>query len=190
MSNHARHLKRGGCHGPTNVALLGNPLDFFHEDHLREREICTTLDRIVATEKPDADDVIQALAFLREELPLHLEDEEQDLFPLLKRRCEREDEIERAIARLTRDHEHANEDTPVVVEILGRLETSQKLLSKDERAKLVDYAAHARRHLILENAIILPFAKLRLTKTDLETLTLRMMQRRGLDRLEETKHAE
>jgi hemerythrin-like domain-containing protein len=58
------------------------------------------------------------------------------------------------------------------------------------RTRLARFAGHARRHLILENAIILPFARLRLTRHDLETLRLRMMQRRGLDRLMETVHAE
>ena len=190
MNTLSHDLKRGDCHEPTDLALLGNPLDFFHEDHLREREICATLDRISAAGKPDAEDVIRALSFLREELPLHLDDEEQDLFPLLRRRCELEDDIDTAIARLTVDHRHADEDTPVVVGILSRLEAGQDSLSGNEREILVRYAAHARRHLILENAIILPFAKLRLTRSDLDTLTLRMMQRRGLDRLKETEHAE
>jgi len=190
MINHVGEPKRGNCLEPTDITLLGNPLDFFYEDHLREREICATLDKIAASESPNAEDLFRALSFLREELPLHREDEEQDLFPLLRRRCELEDEIDKAIARLSADHLHSEEDAPVVADILAGLETGQESLSDDERTTLTRYAAHVRRHLILENAIILPFAKLRLTKRDLATLTLRMMQRRGLDRLTETAEAE
>lgn len=190
MDNDARDLKRGDCRSPTNPALLGNPLDFIHEDHLREREICAQIDALAGARTPEADAVARILGFLRTELPLHLEDEEEDLFPLLRRRCEPEDEIDKAIERLVSDHRHAGEDTPQVVADLERLGSGESELSEDMRTRLVNFAAHARRHLILENAIILPLARLRLTDHDLETLRLRMMQRRGLDRLTETADAE
>lgn len=190
MVNHIPNQKRGDCLTPTTLDLLGNPLDFIHEDHLREREICAMIDRIVDAEDPDRDQARLILSFLREELPLHLEDEEQDLFPLLRRRCETEDEIDKAIQRLETDHRHADEDTPGVIAILAALEAGERQPSDDDQSVLVRYAGHARRHLILENAIILPFAKLRLTEGDLGTLRLRMMQRRGLDRLMETSDAE
>ena len=62
-------------------------------------------------------------------------------------------------------------------------------LSPDERERVVAYVGHTRNHLIFENAIILPFARLRLTDSDLHTLSLRMRQRRGLGRPTETTHA-
>ena len=181
MRNHPPTLKRGDCLQPTDLALLGTPLEFIHEDHLREREICATLDRIAAAPSPDPGDVACAAKFLQDELPLHLQDEEEDLFPLLKRRCEPEDEIGKVIDRLLKDHGHAHVDTPAVLVILSGLKQDDSGFGPEERAILGDYTAHARHHLILENAIILPFARLRLTKSDLETLTLRMGQRRQTD---------
>lgn len=175
---------------PTDRALLGNPLEFIHADHLREREICAMLDRIAGAEFPDRDEVSRVLGYLREELPLHVADEDEDMFPLLRRRCAPEDEIDKAIMRLSADHRRDGKQTPEVIAILEESESGERGLSDEARSTLVGYAALARNHLILENAIILPFARLRLTEHDLETLRLRMLQRRGLDRLRETPHAE
>ena len=183
MNIHPRDLKRGNCLNPTTPQLLGNPLDFIHEDHLRERQICTILDRIATDAVPDRDDLEHVLEYLARELSLHLADEEEDLFPLLRRACEPEDEIGRVIERLTSDHDHAAEDTPCVIADLDALLSSGGAPDKETQARLRSFAAQARRHLILENAIILPFARLRLTGRDLESLCLRMMQRRGIDRL-------
>ncbi len=190
MTKHARDLKRGECLGPTDLKLLGNPLEFIHEDHLREREICSKMDILAQSEAPDPNVADQVLAFLINELPLHLEDEKEDLFPLLKRRCEAEDEIDKAIRRLSSDHDHADEQAPIILEILLRISSGDQGISDEDLATLTRFASQARRHLILENAIILPFARLRLTKGDLETLRLRMMQRRGCDPLMETEDAE
>jgi len=175
---------------PPGVTRLGNPLDFIHDDHMREREICTMIDRLVAVGDPERDQANLVLSFLRKQLPLHLEDEEQDLFPLLRRRCKPEDEIDLALKRLATDHVKADDRTPEVVAILERLEDGDRDIGEPARSAMADYALHARHHLILEDAIILPFARLRLTAGDLETLLRRMLARRGLDRLMEARDAE
>lgn len=190
MTGPVQDLKRGECRFPTNPELLRDPLGFIQEDHLRERQICAWLDILADAERPDVDAGFCILEFLRVELPLHLEDEEQDLFPLLRRRCDAEDDIGRAIARLATDHCHAGEDTPLVIHDLERLVSAGGEFTGGMRARFRSYASHARRHLILENAIILPFARLRLTASDLETLRLRMMQRRGIERLEDVRDAD
>lgn len=174
---------RSDCLTPTDPALLGNPLDFIQDDHLREREICVMIDWVATADASDLDLAEHILSFLRNELPQHLADEEEDLFPLLRRRCEPDDEIDRAIRRLSTDHAHASADTPHVVTILDRLTCEGTGLSALSRKTLAQYATHSRHHLILENAIILPFARLRLINSDLDTLRLRMLQRRGLDRV-------
>ena len=53
-------------------------------------------------------------------------------------------------------------------------------LTATERAGLAKFAAHMRRHLVAENAILLPIARARLTRADLKLLTKRMRSRRGL----------
>ncbi|MCI2399615.1 hemerythrin domain-containing protein [Aliiroseovarius subalbicans] len=172
----------------ANLRELGNPLEFLYLDHLQEREICAVLDRISNALAVDPDDVSDVLAFLREVLPFHLADEEEDLFPLLRKRCEAEDEIDKAIHRLLSDHSHAAEDTPDVITILERHAAGGCELEEGERMALKQYASHARRHLVLENAIILPIAKLRLNEEDLDRLRHGMLERRGLGRLWDSPH--
>lgn len=190
MGKHIRHPNRRDGLKPTAAALLDKPLEFIHENHLREREICASIDQIAQGDVVSVRVVKDVLSFLTKELPLHLMDEEEDLFPLLKRRCAPEDDIGKIIARLHRDHAHADEDTPEIVALLESLVEKPRLLEGTETGALAAYASHARRHLILENAIILPFARLRLTERDLETLTIRMCQRRDIKSLRETRHAQ
>jgi hemerythrin-like domain-containing protein len=45
---------------------------------------------------------------------------------------------------------------------------------------MMDFAHHARRHLILENAVILPIARARLTEADLNAMKRHMLERRSL----------
>jgi hemerythrin-like domain-containing protein len=190
MNTRARDLNGGDCLSPTTLLRPGNPLDFIHWDHLRERQICGVLDRIATDAAPDRDDLEHVREYLARELPLHLEDEEEDLFPLLRQACEPEDEIGKAIERLTADHHHAAEDTPRLLADLDALLSWGGAPDKEMRDRFRRFAAQARRHLILENAIILPFARLRLTGRDLESLCLGMAQRRGLDRLPQLNTAD
>ncbi len=178
MGKDARHLNRED-----------DPLDFIHEDHLREREICASIDKIAEGSLVPMKVVKEVISFLTVQLPLHLMDEEEDLFPLFKRRCLPEDNIAKIISRLHRDHAHAGEDTPKIVTLLKTLIAGPRALERAAMSMLAAYAGHARRHLILENAIILPFARRRLTKGDLETLYIRMCQRRGISSLKDARYA-
>ncbi len=183
MTIPARDTGRGECLAPTAPRLLGNPLGFIHEDHLRARALCAEMDRIAAAPSPDPAAAARVAEFLTQELPLHLADEESDLFPLLRRRCPPDDEIAGVLHRLHADHAQMRTDRRKVVIGLHALADAGVVPDADTRTALGAYANRARRHLILENAIILPFARLRLIASDHDTLRLRMMQRRGLDRL-------
>jgi len=183
MGKQVRPQNRTKNLAPRAAALLGKPLEFIDEVHLRERQICALIDDIANGAIAEAESIATILSFLSHELPLHLRDEEEDLFPLLQRRCEKEDEIEKVIEKLHSDHAHAGEDTPIIVALLETLKAEMRAPDEREQDLLFAYASHSRRHLILENAIILPFARLRLTGKDLETLAKRMCQRRGLNNL-------
>lgn len=162
---------------------FANPLDFIAEDHLAEREICALMDDVAASAAADVETCDRIIAFLKYQLPAHLEDEEQDLFPMLRRRCDPEDEIDKALDRLQNDHRHAGVDTPVVIALLAAAAVRQTEINAAGRTILADYARNARRHLIFENAIILPLARLRLRTSDLNRMRRNMLKRRGLDRL-------
>ena len=122
-----------------------------------------------------------ALAHLVHEAPAHALDEEDDLFPLLRRRALPEDDLEATLIRLDGDHEHGRHLAETAKPILAEMARDGCASVGDRRAMLTRLAGHERRHLIVENAIILPLAAARLTPSDLRTLALRMAARRGYD---------
>lgn len=182
--------RRGSGDTPTSPSLLANPLEFISEDHLRERQICGVIDTLAAAPSLDRQTALTVLRFLNEELNVHLRDEAEDLFPLLKRRCTDEDSIERAIGRIKADQDEAIRLLPEVRAVLaGSLDTGLGL-TPEGRAALVRFAGHVRRHLVAENAILLPIARARLTRADLRILSKHMRSRRGLPEALEIPDAE
>ena len=69
--------------------------------------------------------------------------------------------------------------------VLGLLAASAPaaMTSSSFRQALRDLARVTRRHLILENAVLLPLARVRLTDADLVALRQAMLRRRGLQDL-------
>ena len=182
-------LRRSG-EKPTSPSLLGNPLDFISEDHLRERQVCAVIDGLATADAFNRKAATAVLRFLNEELNVHLRDEAEDLFPLLARRCTDEDAIEGVIDRIRADQEEAMRLLPEVRAMLaGCLDMGGELSAK-ERGVLSRFAGHVRRHLVAENAILLPIARVRLTRADLRILSKHMRSRRGLPDLPETTDAE
>ena len=183
-------VRRGSGEAPTPPNLLGRPLDFISEDHLRERQICAVIDGLAMAASLDRQTALTVLRFLNEELNVHLRDEAEDLFPLLAKRCTAEDCIESAINRIKLDQNEALRLLPEVrAALAGCLDTGSDL-SAEGRTVLIRFAGHVRRHLVAENAILLPIARARLTRADLRTLSKHMRTRRGLPELAETTDAE
>lgn len=173
--------RRGDGSTPVDTALIVDPLEFLLEEHVRQRRICAYLDALATPGGGDRRIAADALAHLTDEVPAHTLDEEDDLFPLLRRRAAPEDEVDATLARLDRDHALGRELAETAKLILDRMATLGCASVGPERAMLADLAGHERRHLIVENAIILPLARTRLTPGDLRTLSLRMAARRGID---------
>ncbi|MCB2076099.1 MAG: hemerythrin domain-containing protein, partial [Novosphingobium sp.] len=114
---------------------------------------------------------------------LHVLDEEEDLFPLLRRRTELEDRIDDTLEVLCQEHDADRRDAHDIVEGLSALAErgAARPLKVAFRKLLRRFAANERRHLTVENAIVLPLARARLTADDLRNLGRRMAARRGLD---------
>lgn len=173
--------RRSATRGETAcVENWCNPLDFIAEDHMREREVCALIDRGVASTSMEGAELEQVLTFLEAHLPQHLADEDVDLFPLMLKRCEPEDEIDKVIDKLQSDHDHAIADAPAIVAIIRGCGNRRSKLSHSDCRQMADFAHHARRHLILENAVVLPIARARLTEEDLNIMKRHMLERRGL----------
>ncbi len=167
---------------PTSVRLLNNPLDFIAEDHLRLRAMCAELDRLAETAAIEGTAISGMIEYLEQELPLLLADEDDDLMPRLLCRAEPEDELPKLAERLEKEHAEIADHLKSVTSGLASLALATSL-SDVLRTSMIELANAARRHLILENAVLLPLAKARLTKEDLIALRSAMLKRRGLDNL-------
>ena len=166
---------------PIPQALMAEPLTWLFAEHYRHRQFCALIERIAASDVVLRDEIAEVLAFLRHDLPLHIVDEEDDLFPLLRRRCEPEDELDRALGSLSADH---RDDIDVVAQLVKHLEMAlqqDRPVCADPQTQrhLRDFVARQRSHLALENAVVLPIARLRLTQEDLDLFSRRMAARRG-----------
>lgn len=190
MATHYGAIHRGQCLNPIDVKSLSNPLAFIAEDHLRTRQICTLIDATATHGNPDQADLERILTYLNTEFAIHLADEDEDLFPLLRKRCEPEDEIEKLLDRLGRDHAAAREQAPHVRDSVAQCMSRANRLSAQERDVLLAFSKNLRRHLIFENAIVLPLAHARLNEHDLSELRQSLTARRtGRRTLEGPPHA-
>lgn len=165
---------------PASVALLSDPLDFFFAEHFRQRKLCNLIEQMALTETLDALLAAEVLGFLQHDTLLHVLDEEQDLFPLMRKRCPPEDEIERVLSALTAEHAGDRHLADMVIEGLRTALRDAQPVSAQVglREAMVDLARNERRHLALENSVVLPLARLRLTPEDLAQLSAGLRQRR------------
>jgi hemerythrin-like domain-containing protein len=183
MKHAAKSMPRGARIDPSELRALGNPLDFIADDHMRQREICVMTEHLAQGEVPDIAQMEELLAFLDHELCSHIEDEDRDLFGLMQRRCPAEDDIDAILPRLRANHDAALKSAARVRRLIARQLANPVGFSDADRKVLATFADHARRHVIVENAVVLPLARARLGARDLDALRLKMLRRRGLDRL-------
>lgn len=175
-------MKRSAWRPDVRPPQPEDALDFILYEHLRHREMCAALERLTGAAQFDAAEVTRLAAFIRSDLTLHVCDEEELLFPVLRKRCQAEDEIDVALERLNREHEEDRELSAQVRLALLAAVTECKPLSDVPGA--VDgvrrFAQNQRRHMMLENAVLIPLARRRLAKDDLMLLGRRLAARRRL----------
>lgn len=168
---------------PLTPEKFLSPLDAILLEHARQRAIADWLLECGNNHKlgPVLEEAAALLAFLTHDLVLHHKDEEDDLFPMLRLRCKPEDQIDRILAELDRDHAVESfliRDLAVDLHVIidgTDLENPARLL-----ASLCVFAEGQRRHLSWENKAVLPLAGKRLTPKDLEALGRNMATRRGI----------
>lgn len=155
--------------GALDRGLLARPLEFILADHLRQRTLCRLLDRFADAPALDRELARAAAEHLRRDLAIHVLDEEEDLFPLLRRRARPADDIERVLGLLSREHSEDDRLAETIAAGLGAvLDRGASSLDETLRAALRSFAERQRRHLAVENAIVMPLAEARLTPKDRE----------------------
>ncbi|MCY6380164.1 hemerythrin domain-containing protein [Hoeflea prorocentri] len=168
---------------PPPVAQFLTPLQYILTDHFRQRTLCQVMEEFAEGGAFDEDKVGAALHFMMSDFSLHVIDEEEDLFPLLRQRAMPEDDIEEVLDDLSAEHATDRTDADDITGILrDAIETGGKgFPGADGSEWLRRFAKNERRHLIVENAIVMPLARARLSAADLRSLGRRMAARRGIE---------
>lgn len=181
--------RQAGGLGSADLGLLKRPLEFLLADHHRQRSLCHLLDGLADAAAPESTAMGIAIGYIELDLALHVIDEEEDLFPLLRRRARPEDGIGPVLGLLSREHVEDDRLAGIIVHGLtcGRTAGPPDLTSEC-RSALRAFARRQRRHLAVENAVVMPLAEMRLTRPDREGLARRMAARRGVVLGEEAGH--
>ena len=181
---HATALHATTLHGATlQAGAFRHPLEFIFAEHDRQRIACAALDRLADDlDAADArDNAAFVLGHLEVDLPLHIADEEIDLFPLLRARCLADDQIEAMLSLLHDEHREDDSHCEALLEPLREIAGGARpadAVSFVARARA--FARFQRRHLGWENGTILPLAERRLNDEDQAALGASMAARRGI----------
>ena len=168
--------------GPLPAEAFADPLGLILAAHARQRQLCDQFDALVNEHKIEAVAPLaqQLLDFINGDLARHTEDEERDLFPLLRQRCLPEDGIEHVLDQLSAEHELDQDLVDFMIEDL-KLLAEGRILPNPIRFLMnaKEFTVTQRRHLSWENRTVLPLAHRRLTADDLAALGRAMAERRG-----------
>lgn len=161
------------------------PLALLEACHGRIERQCATLEKLLGHLQRHGNDAAAGqaaaalLKYFNQAAPLHHQDEEENLFPLLLARLDREHEALRELPALLQS-EHRSLDA-----LWARLAGDLAALAQGSGAQLSatvaeEFIARNRAHLTLENSQLLPAARQLLNAADLSQLGLAMRARRGL----------
>ena len=132
----------------------------------------------VVLERTQIEDILKFLDF---EIPLHIIDEERDLFPLLRRRCKPDDNMDQILTDLSADHAIDLQNCEKLTSFLDQALNEGRGLGV--RRSWVDtikrYCDDQLQHIAIENAVVLPIARIRLSKADQRKLGRNLAKRRG-----------
>ena len=118
------HVQSDGLK-PTGTDLLDSPLEFIADVYLRIWVVCAEIERLDPADEISPDEAGRILEVLTEQLPSLISDEDDDLFPLLSRRSQPEDNTPRLKVRLDAEQEKAMEFLPVVTSVFEDLPSAR-----------------------------------------------------------------
>lgn len=164
---------------PLPENLFRQPIDYLLADHHRQTKLCDLLDTIRAD--PDSDELQHnrkaILDYLAVELPRHMADEE-DLFASIVENCAAGDTVGALIELLRDEHARNGDLLGATKEALASMESLE--VGEGLPPDVAVFAETKRRHIRLENELLLPLARVWLNPDALRALGERMASRRGV----------
>lgn len=165
---------------PLPIALLDEPIEYMLADHFRNRCVLAALRRFGETGIASRGEADMVAAYLDHDLYLHHCDEDENLFPALRKRAQASDNLGSVLARLSEDHRQSVPTIERIVAVLcGRPAEDPVRLDRSTRELVLAYARTEQRHLAIENGIVLVIARRRLPGNDLKAIGHAMKMRRG-----------
>jgi hemerythrin-like domain-containing protein len=170
---------------------FSNPIELLVDCHRRIERFLAVLLKVAADAKggpmtrQQSREWEQALDYFRNAAPRHTADEEESLFPRLRRLCQ--PEVGHALAEmreLEADHEQANEWHALVDHLGGKwLSDTLLAISDFERLNqtLFNLSELYSRHIALEDNSLFPVSAAALASTETAEIGNEMAHRRGLD---------
>ncbi len=158
-----------------------DPIDFLIHEHARQEWLCDVLETIADGLPGTLECALAAMVaeVLKVDVPLHHQDEEHGLFPLLERRAAPEDNIEPMIRQLNREHLADDTYSTDLIDLLDALAGGQTPINPEMAGYMIrGFFESYRRHIAFENIVIMPLARARLTPEDMEELLARIRSRR------------
>lgn len=156
-------------------------LEFILGEHQRQRQVCAQLEAVASADECDAALLASLAEFIRFDLTLHVIDEEEDFFPMLRARCLPDDDIGPVLDQMQGEHAEDRRLAQQVRDVLQQALVSRQPVRAIPQGPetLRTFAEHEKRHLVMENAVLAPFARKRLTQEDLDHLAARFAARRA-----------
>ncbi len=162
-------------------ALLDDPLEYILADHVRQRSICAALQDFAESRQAGRGEADEVMSFLIHDRVIHHADEDEDLFPAVRRKSLPEDNLGPVLARLTQDHRRSDAIVDDIVAALAAHPERDPVRIGPAAGELMQvYAADEQRHLAIENGVVLVIAGIRLTRRDLRAMSRKMKARRGV----------
>lgn len=159
--------------GTLDPGLLADPLAFLAAEHARQRALLGHLERLAGNRTGSRVAIARALAaWLACELPLHLRDEEESLYP-------------RIGADLCTVLPVLSEENRMTTALRAELRADLAQIAAGHRpsshfaAAAAAFVAGYRRHLALEEREVMPAAGRALSSRDREVIHREMVARRG-----------
>lgn len=160
-----------GMYKPPRV-LTTRPLELFAHEHSVQRHLCDLLEQIADSlpENTDRASLEFAISGI-DELYHHHMHEEKCLFPIIRKRAEPADNVDKILDHLALEHATDESLAAEIQEVLESLIIHRRAENPDILGFMLrGFFENYRRHIIWEDTVLFPVVQNRLTPDDLEEL--------------------
>lgn len=160
--------------------LLQDPLEYMKADHFRQETMRAMLGEAGARSLPP-DALTAAMAYMEEELPRHLADEDDDLFPLLRGHAPERSPLHDVIAVLTDGHARLRSACERVIDEFRTSASRGHWPESDRLCNTIGAFCELNRWTVqLEERIVIPAARECLDRSTLAAVARAMSHRRDV----------